>query len=275
MAEKIKIDFVSDVVCPWCIIGYKRLEQAISEMGIQDKVEIEWQPFELNPNVPAEGEDRQEYRIRKYGISAADGAVAEAQMTERGAELGFKFDYYDGMRVVNTGDAHILLDYAKEFGKQTELKMRLFVAFFSERKDVSDRKILSQEFQTVGLNAEEISDKLPEELSGGMQRRVAIGRALLSTDPKIMLYDEPTTGLHFDDTKKLLEVLGRLVDVGNTVVVIEHNMDVIKTADWIIDLGPEGGDNGGRVVVSGTPEEVAKWHKESYTGKYLKKVLAK
>ena len=68
-------------------------------------------------------------------------------------------------------------------------------------------------------------------------------------------------------------MLGRLVDAGNTVVVIEHNMDVVKTADWIIDLGPEGGENGGRVVVAGTPEEVAKWHKESHTGKYLKKAL--
>lgn len=132
-------------------------------MGIQDKVELEWQPFELNPDVPAEGEDRQEYRIRKYGISAADGAVAEAQMTERGAELGFKFDYYDGMRVVNTNDAHILLDYAKEFRKQTELKMRLFESFFSERKDVSDRKILSQELQAVGLSAEDALLRLDDD----------------------------------------------------------------------------------------------------------------
>ncbi len=163
MTEKIKIDFISDVVCPWCVIGYKRLEQAISEMRIQDKVELEWQPFELNPNVSAKGEDRQKYRIRKYGISAADGAVAEAQMTERGAELGFKFDYYDGMRVANTKEAHILLDYAKKIGKQTDLKMRLFEAFFSERKDVSDRQILSQELQAVGLNAEEAILQLEDD----------------------------------------------------------------------------------------------------------------
>ena len=112
-------------------------------------------------------------------------------------------------------------------------------------------------------------------LSGGEAQRIKLSTELArrATGDTLYILDEPTTGLHFDDTKKLLEVLGRLVDVGNTVVVIEHNMDVIKTADWIIDLGPEGGDNGGRVVVSGTPEEVAKWHKESYTGKYLKKAL--
>ncbi|HLN19256.1 MAG TPA: excinuclease ABC subunit UvrA, partial [Patescibacteria group bacterium] len=89
----------------------------------------------------------------------------------------------------------------------------------------------------------------------------------------LYILDEPTTGLHFDDIKKLLNVLNRLVDAGNSVVVIEHNMDVIKTADWIIDLGPEGGEGGGRVIITGTPEEVAKYTKESWTGKYLKEAL--
>lgn len=84
--------------------------------------------------------------------------------------------------------------------------------------------------------------------------------------------DEPTTGLHFEDVKKLLGVLLALVDKGNTVVVIEHNLDVIKTADHIIDLGPEGGEAGGEIIAKGTPEEVAK-HPKSYTGQYLKKIL--
>ena len=86
------------------------------------------------------------------------------------------------------------------------------------------------------------------------------------------LLDEPTTGLHFDDVRKLLDVLQRLVDLGNTVVVIEHNLDVMKTADWIIDLGPDGGEYGGRIVVAGTPEQVAR-HKKSYTAEALRKVL--
>ncbi|MDK2948798.1 MAG: excinuclease subunit, partial [Methanolobus sp.] len=81
-----------------------------------------------------------------------------------------------------------------------------------------------------------------------------------------------TTGLHFDDVKKLLEVLQRLVDAGNTVIVIEHNLDVIKTADWLIDLGPEGGDRGGEIIAQGTPEEVSK-NSISYTGQFLKKIL--
>jgi excinuclease ABC subunit A len=93
-----------------------------------------------------------------------------------------------------------------------------------------------------------------------------------STGQTLYILDEPTTGLHFADVEKLLEVLHRLVDGGNTVVVIEHNLEVIKTADWVIDIGPEGGDKGGKIVASGTPEDIVKV-KESYTGQYLKPLL--
>jgi excinuclease ABC subunit A len=111
-------------------------------------------------------------------------------------------------------------------------------------------------------------------LSGGEAQRVKLARELAKRDTGRTLYilDEPTTGLHFHDIKQLLEVLHRLRDRGNTVVVIEHNLDVIKTADWVIDLGPEGGDGGGRLVVAGTPEEVAA-HPDSHTGRCLREVL--
>jgi excinuclease ABC subunit A len=94
-----------------------------------------------------------------------------------------------------------------------------------------------------------------------------------ATGKTIYILDEPTTGLHFADVKRLLEVLQRLTDAGNSVLVIEHNLDVIKTADWIIDLGPEGGDGGGQVIAEGTPEDVAKIE-ASHTGQYLRKMLA-
>jgi excinuclease ABC subunit A len=111
-------------------------------------------------------------------------------------------------------------------------------------------------------------------LSGGEAQRIKLSRELSrrATGRTLYLLDEPTTGLHFDDIKKLLAVLNRLVDQGNTVVVIEHNLDVIKTADWIVDLGPEGGDEGGYVLCQGTPEEVARV-KRSRTGEFLKQVL--
>ena len=111
-------------------------------------------------------------------------------------------------------------------------------------------------------------------LSGGEAQRIKLATELGRVDTGKTLYilDEPTTGLHFDDIKKLLDVLGRLVDLGNTVVVIEHNLDVIKSADWIIDLGPEGGERGGQVVATGTPEEIAAMA-DNHTGRHLQAVL--
>jgi excinuclease ABC subunit A len=111
-------------------------------------------------------------------------------------------------------------------------------------------------------------------LSGGEAQRVKLSKELSrrATGRTLYILDEPTTGLHFHDVKKLLEVLHELVDNGNTVVVIEHNLEVIKTADWIVDLGPEGGDGGGEIVATGTPEDVAKVTR-SYTGQYLKPLL--
>ena len=95
---------------------------------------------------------------------------------------------------------------------------------------------------------------------------------MLAFRPQVVIFDEPTTGLHFEDVRILLEVLHRLVELGNTVLVIEHHMDVVKTADWIIDLGPEGGSGGGRLVAAGTPEAVADTP-GSHTGRYLREVL--
>ena len=111
-------------------------------------------------------------------------------------------------------------------------------------------------------------------LSGGEAQRVKLATELQrrSTGRTMYVLDEPTTGLHFEDIRRLLDVLNRLVDQGNSVVVIEHNLDVIKTSDWVIDLGPEGGDGGGTLVAQGTPEKIAA-DKNSYTGKYLKRVL--
>ncbi len=113
-------------------------------------------------------------------------------------------------------------------------------------------------------------------LSGGEAQRVKLSRELAkrATGRTLYILDEPTTGLHFHDVKKLLDVLHELVEQGNTVVVIEHNLEVIKTADWIIDLGPEGGDGGGEIVAAGTPEDIVK-AKRSYTGQFLAPVLSR
>ncbi|MDX1514798.1 MAG: ATP-binding cassette domain-containing protein, partial [Gammaproteobacteria bacterium] len=136
--------------------------------------------------------------------------------------------------------------------------------------------MLARKLQTlmdVGLSYIKLGQRATT-LSGGEAQRVKLARELSKRDTGKTLYilDEPTTGLHFHDIAQLPTVLQRLRDQGNTVIVIEHNLDVIKTADWIIDLGPEGGDGGGRVVSVGTPEEVAA-DPDSHTGRYLKPLL--
>ena len=112
-------------------------------------------------------------------------------------------------------------------------------------------------------------------LSGGEAQRIKLAKELSkrSTGKTLFILDEPTTGLHFHDIKLLLKVLHRLKEQGNTIIVIEHNLDVIKTADWIIDLGPEGGSQGGQLIANGSPEKVAK-DKKSFTGKYLKEMIS-
>ncbi|MBI3406196.1 MAG: ATP-binding cassette domain-containing protein, partial [Acidobacteria bacterium] len=137
---------------------------------------------------------------------------------------------------------------------------------------------IQQKLQTlvdVGLGYVQLGQSATT-LSGGEAQRIKLARELSKRQTGRTLYilDEPTTGLHFDDVKKLLHVLHRLVDLGNTVIIIEHHLDVIKQADWILDLGPEGGDAGGRIVAQGTPEQVAKV-KKSYTGQALARVLQK
>ena len=141
------------------------------------------------------------------------------------------------------------------FGKEPKLRRRL------------------QTLHDVGLDYVKLGQPATT-LSGGEAQRVKLATELskVATGRTLYILDEPTTGLHIHDVAKLLEVLQRLVDAGNTVLVIEHNLDVIKQSDWVIDLGPEGGDAGGRVIAAGTPEQVAEVE-ESYTGQFLRRVL--
>jgi excinuclease ABC subunit A len=160
----------------------------------------------------------------------------------------------------------------KSIADVLEMTVEDAVAFFQAVPPIRDKlKTLAE----VGLSYVTLGQPATT-LSGGEAQRVKLAKELSrrATGRTLYILDEPTTGLHFEDVRRLLEVLQALVDAGNTVVVIEHNLEVIKTADWIIDLGPEGGDGGGRIVAEGTPEQVAATE-GSHTGRFLAPVLAR
>jgi excinuclease ABC subunit A len=223
--------------------------------------------------------------------------VAEAR--QRGYDAGrFSFNVKGGRCEACQGDGvtkvemHFLPDlyvacdvcHGKRYNRETlevrykgrnihevlEMTVAEAAGFFSAVPPIA-RKL--QTLSDVGLGYVRLGQSATT-LSGGEAQRVKLSLELSKRDTGRTLYilDEPTTGLHFHDIKLLLEVLHRLRDAGNTVVVIEHNMDVVKTADWVVDLGPEGGDGGGHIVAAGTPEEIST-AQESHTGQYLKQVL--
>ncbi|MCH1435992.1 MAG: excinuclease ABC subunit UvrA, partial [Acidimicrobiales bacterium] len=158
----------------------------------------------------------------------------------------------------------------KNISDVLEMPIEEALDFFANQPPIARHM---QTLVDVGLGYVRLGQPAPT-LSGGEAQRVKLASELAkrSTGHTIYILDEPTTGLHFEDIRKLLGVLGRLVDQGNSVLVIEHNLDVIKTADWLIDLGPEGGSGGGTIVAEGTPEEVARVP-ESHTGRFLGPLL--
>jgi predicted DsbA family dithiol-disulfide isomerase len=154
MATSIKIDFVSDVSCPWCVIGLRSLETALSQLGDEVAADIHFQPFELNPQMSAQGEDAGEYIARKYGSSADQIAHTHEMIRARGAELGFDFRKRD--RIYNTFNAHRLLHWAEGTGKQKDLKNALFAAYFTEGRNISDHQVLEDVVAKVGLDANRV-----------------------------------------------------------------------------------------------------------------------
>jgi predicted DsbA family dithiol-disulfide isomerase len=152
MNTPLRIDFVSDIVCPWCVIGLKALEIALDRLRDDLTVELHFQPFELNPQMPPEGEDIAEHLARKYGSTPEQSARNRDMIRARGAELGFTFDMLKRGRIYNTFDAHRLLHWAEGEGKQRVLKMALFTAYFTDGKNPSDHATLIEEAEKVGLD---------------------------------------------------------------------------------------------------------------------------
>lgn len=138
----IEVDITSDVVCPWCVIGYKQLEKALERFDEVITANIRWHPFELNPNMLQGGENLREHLAQKYGTTLEGSIRARKNITNIGAALGFNFDYADDMRIYNTSKAQQLLFWASDSGKQTELKLKLFEAYFTYRLPLDDTETL-------------------------------------------------------------------------------------------------------------------------------------
>src|SRR5712692_1912593 len=191
-------------------------------------------------------------------------------------EMHFLADVYVPCEVCHGkrfNDATLRVTFkGKNIAEVLDLSVREAMEHFSVHKEII--RILKT-LDDVGLGYIKLGQPSPT-LSGGEAQRIKLSRELARTDTGRTLYvlDEPTTGLHFEDIRRLLSVLNRLVEAGNTVIVIEHNLDVIKCADWVVDMDPEGGDEGGYIVATGAPEDVARV-KQSYTGQYLNKVLGR
>ncbi len=159
-SKQIMIDILSDVVCPWCVIGYYRIQVAIKDLGIEDQVSIRWHPFELNPSMAEEGENLREHLAAKYGTTISGSIEARKRLTALGQEVGFQFNYFDDMRIFNTRKVHFLLRWAEEKGKQTQLAESFFRAYFSDQKDISNKEVLLQIVASSGLDKSEAEDVL-------------------------------------------------------------------------------------------------------------------
>tara|TARA_B110000211_G_scaffold199833_1_gene230455 strand:- start:68 stop:1318 length:1251 start_codon:yes stop_codon:yes gene_type:complete len=215
------------------------------------------------------------YKPGRFSFNVKGGRCEDCQGDGvRKIEMHFLSDVYvkcDECAGRRFNDATLEVKYkGKSIADILELTVAEAVGHFSEHPRIVNKLRLLVD---VGLDYLHMGQP-SSTLSGGEAQRIKLAKELskIATGKTFYILDEPTTGLHFDDVKKLLKVLNRLVEAGNTVTVIEHNLDVIKTADWIIDLGPDGGPAGGEILASGTPEEIAV-NTDSETGKYLKPIL--
>jgi predicted DsbA family dithiol-disulfide isomerase len=172
MAKQLRIDFVSDVSCPWCVIGLKSLETALANVKSDVTAELHFQPFELNPQMGADGQDIAEHIAQKYGSTAADIERNGEAIRARGAALGFQFNMHKRGRIYNTFNAHRLLHWAELEGKQEALKNALFTAYFTQGRDPSDHAVLIEVATQVGLDATRASEILnSDEFSADVRER--------------------------------------------------------------------------------------------------------
>jgi len=189
---KLHIDIVSDVMCPWCIVGYKGLETALKQLEPTIGADINWLPFELNPQMPVEGQDINEHIMEKYGITEQQNAQNKAMLVQRGKDVGFDFNFPPSMRMINSFDLHRLLAWAKDQGQQHELKMALFDAHFTENVPLNEKESLIEVASSIGLDATAAknildSDAYAEQVRS--EQKISLGRGI-SAVPTFIINDK-------------------------------------------------------------------------------------
>lgn len=162
MSKVLRIDIISDVVCPWCVIGYGRLMRALTKFDDQIEADIHWQPFELNPNMAFEGENLRSHLAAKYGTTLEGSIKARAMLTEEGEKVGFSFNYFDEMKMLNTHDCHQLILWASSTGRQTALVEALFEQFFTAQGEFDHTALISIA-EKVGLDKTEAKRILDQQ----------------------------------------------------------------------------------------------------------------
>lgn len=192
MNRPLKIDIVSDVSCPWCIIGYKSLNGALAKLAPQVSAKIVWKPFELNPDMPIEGQNLGEHLHQKYGSSKADSDQAREMITARGAALDFQFNFKDEGRIYNTFNAHRLLYWARQYDRQTELKLAFFRLYFTEGGNPGDTEDLIKAVAKAGLSPDEarkilVSDRFVNEVQAEEKKYLDMG---VSSVPTFIINDK-------------------------------------------------------------------------------------
>jgi predicted DsbA family dithiol-disulfide isomerase len=211
----LRIDIVSDVVCPWCIIGYKQVEKALTMLDQPVEATIRWHPFELNPGMPPEGQDVAEHLAKKYGATPEQSKANRDRIGELGAGLGFEFGRHDNRRIYNTFKAHKLLRRVadeKGWREQTALKLALFAAYFQDNRDVSDDEVLLDVAEKTGLARqaiaewladEALSDEVSVELAHWRDRNIT-GVPAIIIDQRFMIPGAQDAGTFADYIGKIL-----------------------------------------------------------------------
>ncbi|NRB02188.1 MAG: DsbA family oxidoreductase [Rhodobacteraceae bacterium] len=184
----VRVDIISDVMCPWCIVGFRQLEQALGATGMG--AQVVWHPFELNPDMPPEGQNLAEHIQQKYGSTPEQSAQARQHLKDLGQSLGINFTYSDNSRIVNSFVAHQVLEFALSQGKQHPLKLALFKAHFEDQRDVSDPEVLLDVAETVGLSRADIENVISSEgMAASVREKQAFWAERNITGVPSMIFD--------------------------------------------------------------------------------------